>query len=136
MKVVNTIILLMLFTSYAAFQALSQNPSHAQADPEVLIGTWKLDMTPQNSSDENWAMMRVKKVSDKGFQGTFYREGVKIREGKLNTQTGTLYGALISGDNSGEYNSTFYYKEGKLYGSTHAVDREFLSVWTATKESY
>lgn len=101
---------------------------------EVLIGTWKLDMSPQNPNDDNFAMMRINSVSGNKLRGTFYREGVGIRNGQLNTQTGIIYGALISGDNSGEYNSSFYYKDGKLYGSTHAVERGFLSVWIATKQ--
>ena len=134
MKVCITVCLWTLFSSFVAFQPLSQQPSETQPNPEVLIGTWKLDMTPENPTDDNWAMMRIRKVDEKGFQGTFYREGVKIREGRINTQTDVLYGALISGDNSGEYNSTFYYKDGKLYGTTHAVEREFLAVWVATRE--
>ena len=134
MKVCITVCLWTLFSSFVTLQPLSQKYSETQPNPEVLIGTWKLDMTPENSADDNWAMMRIRKVNEKGFQGTFYREGVKIREGRINTQTEVLYGALISGDNSGEYNSTFYYKEGKLYGTTHAVDREFLAVWVATRE--
>lgn len=100
----------------------------------VLIGTWKLDMTPENPNDENFAMMRIKKVKDNKLKGTFYREGVKIRDGRINTQTGTIYGALVSGDNSGDYNTSFYFKDGKLYGSTHALERGFLAVWVATKE--
>lgn len=105
-----------------------------QESTDALIGSWKLDMTPANPADSNFAMMKIKSVSEKGMKGTFYREGVKLREGKINTQSGVIYGALISGDNSGEYNTSFYYKEGKLYGSTHAVERGFLAVWIATKE--
>jgi hypothetical protein len=66
--------------------------------------------------------------------GEFYREGVQIRNAQINTQLGIIYGALISGDGTGDYNTTFYYKGGVLHGSTHAVNRNFLSVWTATKE--
>lgn len=75
------------------------------------------------------------KVDNKTFEGFFYREDVRIRQGKINTQSGTIYGALVSGDNSGDYNTAFYYKDGKLYGSTHALKRDFLAVWTATKKS-
>ena len=105
-----------------------------QTDIQLLIGTWKLDMSPEDKTDNNFAMMRITKVEKNSIKGIFYREGVTIREGRINTQTGVLYGALVSGDNSGNYNSTFYYKDGMLYGSTHALKRGFLSVWTATKE--
>lgn len=104
-------------------------------DPQVLVGRWKLDMSPQDKTDNYFAMMEITRVRGNEMEGTFYREGVELREGKLNTRTGALYGALISGDNSGEYNTTFYYKDGKLYGSTHAVDRGFLAVWEATKDN-
>ncbi len=106
----------------------------AQESTDVLLGTWKLDMSPQNNTDDNFAMMEITSVKNDKLKGTFYRKGVKLENGQLNTQTGTIYGALMSGDNSGSYNTSFYYKDGKLYGTTHAVDREFLSVWVATKE--
>ena len=113
------------------------NISNAQSktvDTNVLVGTWKLDMSPQNTTDANFAMMKITKVANNTFTGEFYREGVSIRNAKINTQLGIIYGALISGDGSGDYNTTFYYKDGKLHGSTHAIEREFLAVWTATKE--
>ncbi len=102
-------------------------------NPEVLIGQWKLDMTPENPNDDNFATMRVDSIEGNAMHGFFYRDGVKIRKGQVNIQSGSVYAALISGDNSGEYNSAFYYKEGVLYGTTHAVNRGFLSVWTAKK---
>ena len=116
------------FSFSSTTTAQSPNPT-----PEVLLGEWKLDMTPMDNTDGNFAMMRIIKIDENKFQGIFYREGVIIKEGRLNTQTDVIYGALVSGDNSGKYNSTFYYKDGMLYGSTHAIDRDFLAVWTATK---
>lgn len=111
-------------------QAQSKN-----VDTNILVGTWILDMSPENSTDANFAEMMIMKVDNKTLEGFFYREGVRIRQGKINTQSGTIYGALVSGDNSGDYNTAFYYKDGKLYGSTHALKRDFLAVWTATKKS-
>lgn len=104
-------------------------------DLNILVGKWKLDMSPQDKTDSNFAMMVITKVEDNQFEGEFYRKGVKIRNAQINTQLGHIYAALISGDNSGSYNTTFYNKEGILYGTTHAVERNFLSVWTATKEN-
>ena len=120
---------MMLFVSGSSDSNTTANP-----DPQLLVGTWKLDMSPENKTDNNFAMMRITSVGKNSIKGFFYREGVKIREGRINTQTGILYGAVVSGDNSGDYNTAFYYKNGVLYGSTHALDRDFLSVWTATKE--
>jgi hypothetical protein len=113
---------------------LSFDGSSTEADPQELIGMWKLDMTPHIPDDNQFAIMEISKIKDNAFKGTFYREGVKIQNGQLNTSTGRIYGALISGDNSGSYNTSFYFENGKLYGSTHAIERNFLSVWVATKE--
>lgn len=106
----------------------------AQESPEVLVGSWKLDLTPEDLSDANFAMMKVKEVKNGKITGIFYRPGVKIQNGEINTQTGRVYGSLMSKDNSGSYNTAFYYQDGKLYGSTHAVERGFLSVWVAIRE--
>lgn len=103
-------------------------------DLDVLVGKWKLDMSPHDKTDSNFAMMEISEVENNTFIGVFYREGVEIRNAQINTQLGIIYAALISGDNSGIYNSTFYFKDGVLHGTTHAVNRDFLAVWTATKE--
>ncbi len=102
-------------------------------DLNVLVGYWKLDMSPHDKTDNNFAMMKITKLADNSFTGEFYRAGVKIRNAQINTQLGIIYGSLVSGDGSGIYNTTFYYEEGILHGTTHAVNRDFLSVWTATK---
>ncbi len=102
-------------------------------DSQVLVGKWKLDMSPHDATDSNFAMMKVTKVEDNTFEGEFYRKGVEIKNAQINTQLEVIYGALVSGDESGIYNTTFYYKEGKLYGTTHSIDRHFLAVWTAVK---
>ncbi|MDW3193765.1 MAG: hypothetical protein R8G66_15445 [Cytophagales bacterium] len=121
-------IILMSLVLFLSFNVAAQ-------DTQELVGKWKLDMSPQDTTDSNFAMMEIIRVKGNEMYGTFYREGVKLRSGQLNTQTGTIYGALISGDNSGEYNTSFYLKDGKLYGTTHAIDRGFLAVWVATKEN-
>ncbi|MEL6485047.1 MAG: hypothetical protein AAFP96_09405, partial [Bacteroidota bacterium] len=89
--------------------------------------------SPQNKEDNNFAMMRITSVKDNTLEGTFYREGVALKNGQINTRMGTIHAALTSGDNSGQYNSAFYYKNGKLYGTTHAIKRNFLAVWIAEK---
>lgn len=125
---------LVLVSVVLAIPQLSKAQS-TEMDLTVLVGTWKLDMSPQDQTDANFAMMEILEVGDNSFKGDFYREGVEIKDAQLNTQLGILYGALISGDNSGDYNSSFYLKDGILHGTTHAVNRSFLAVWTATKEN-
>jgi hypothetical protein len=102
-------------------------------DLQDLVGLWKLDMSPENKSDSNFAMMEITKIESNLVEGSFYREGVSIREGRTNTQLGRIYIALVSGDNSGEYNSSFYLENGKIYGTTHSIDRDFLAVWIGEK---
>ena len=104
-------------------------------DLTVLVGKWKLDMSPQDKTDSNFAKMNITKIEGNTFKGEFYREGVKIRNARINTQLEVIYGALVSGDNSGIYNTTFYYKDGMLHGTTHSIDKKFLAVWTATKSN-
>lgn len=98
-----------------------------------LIGIWKLDMTPENENDSNYAMMKIDEIDTNLVEGTFYREGVLIQEGRTNIQTGKVYVALVSGDNSGEYNSSFYLENGKIYGTTHSLGKDFLAVWVGEK---
>ena len=126
-----TIYVLLISLTLSIPNATAQS---TDVDLNVLIGKWKLDMSPQDKTDSNFAMMEITKVEGNNFKGVFYREGVEIRDAQINTQLGVIYAALISGDNSGDYNTTFYYKEGVLQGTTHAVNRNFLAVWTATKE--
>ncbi len=118
---------------FSLFMTSAFSQENEKVDPNVLLGEWKLDMSPDDENDTNFAMMRITNVENKKIQGMFYREGVKIKNGQINTQLGIIYAALTSGDNSGEYNTSFYFKNGKLYGTTHALDRNFLSVWIAEK---
>ena len=125
-----------LYVLFMCLTPLTSTSIHQKTDPidlNVLVGHWQLDMSPQDTTDANFAMMHITKIVDHSFEGEFYREGVKIRNAQINTQLGIIYGSLISGDGTGTYNTTFYYQEGVLHGTTHAVDRNFLSVWTAVK---
>lgn len=115
------------------FISQSGYSQEGKLDLQELAGLWKLDMSPQNKSDSNFAMMEITKIESNLVEGSFYREGVSIREGRTNTQLGKIYVALVSGDNSGEYNSSFYLENGKIYGTTHSIDRDFLAVWEGEK---
>lgn len=122
------IILLCMLCSYSLLGGTGQ-----RTDPELLLGSWQIDMSPQDLSDENFALMRIEKLDGNSFEGIFYREGVRIQNGQINTQLSKLYGALVSEDGTGHYNTAFYYEDGLLHGSTHVIERNFLSVWTAKK---
>ncbi len=123
------LLICLLITSPLSFAEKSK-PDNSKVS---LIGVWKLDMTPSNLNDNNFAKMVIRKIDNNQLQGEFYRDGVEINAGRINTQNGRVYAALVSSDNSGSYNSSFYLKDGILYGTTHAIERDFLAVWTATK---
>lgn len=127
-------IIYLVLIGILSFLPINMNAQSTKSDLSILKGVWKLDMSPQDTTDSNFAKMTITSVDGKNLKGFFYRDGVKIRNGKINTQTSTIYAALISGDGTGDYNTSFYYKEGKLYGTTHSIDRDFLAIWTATKE--
>ncbi|MFK7787269.1 MAG: hypothetical protein AB8B56_19255 [Crocinitomicaceae bacterium] len=126
-------LLLLLFTSSLVLISSSATAQTEEIDLNVLVGQWKIDMSPQDLTDENFAEMSIKKVDENTFHGEFYRKGVKIKNAQINTQLDIIYCALTSGDNSGTYNTTFYYKDDILHGTTHSLGRNFLSVWAATK---
>ncbi|MFK8012002.1 MAG: hypothetical protein AB8B80_08190 [Marinicellaceae bacterium] len=102
-------------------------------DINQLLGEWQLDMTPENHEDDNFALMHISSIADNKIQGDFYRKGVKIQQAQINQQSNVLKAALISEDNSGKYHSSFYLEGEKLIGTTHAIDRGFLAIWTAKK---
>ncbi|WP_075343848.1 hypothetical protein [Tenacibaculum agarivorans] len=131
MKRVYAIIL--CFTVFTNLSLSAQEESSSRINQ--LIGKWKIDLSPYDKSDSNYAIMIIDRVSKNSIEGTFYREGVSIREGRINVQNKNIYGALVSGDNSGDYNTSFYLKNGKLYGSTHSLKKDFLAVWEAVKET-
>jgi hypothetical protein len=130
---------LSFFKATILFVILSQGIySYSQtshADLQDLVGNWKLDLSPENPSDSNFAIMNITSITSNTFEGNFYQESAAIKEGRINKQLGIIYAALISGDNSGEYYSSFYMKDGVLHGSTHSEGRDFLAVWTATKNN-
>ncbi len=121
-----------VFLCILFFTSITYAQQH-KVNPKLLIGHWKLDLTPGDTTDNNFAQMKISQVSKNTFTGSFYNADTPIKKGTISTQADLLYGALVSGDNSGIYNTSFYYEKGTLYGSTHSLGRNFLSVWTATK---
>lgn len=93
MKTIQILITALCLVSINTIQSQSKAKS---VDLDVLIGTWKLDMSPQDIIDSNFATMKITKVTNNSIEGEFYRDGVKIREGRINTQLGIIYGALIN----------------------------------------
>ena len=125
------LIIITFFISVFVYNAEAQYSG--QSGLNFLEGEWVLDMSPQDSSDSNFAKMTINSIDNGQLKGFFYRDGVEIRNAQINQQTKRLYCALISGDGTGEYYTTFYLENGKLYGTTHSRERNFLSVWVGRK---
>ncbi|MDT0593911.1 hypothetical protein [Glaciecola petra] len=129
----------MKLITFVIFLTISGVANSANTSPSIdnhaqLIGTWVLDMTPNNPNDNNFAKMTIDKIEKGKVYGEFYRDGVKMQYGVINKVTKRITVALVSSDNSGKYNSSFYLENGMLYGTTHAIERGFLAIWTATKQ--
>ena len=129
----------MKLITFVIFLTISGVANSAKTSPSIdnhaqLIGTWVLDMTPNNPNDNNFAKMTIDKIEKGKVYGEFYRDGVKMQYGVINKVTKRITVALVSSDNSGQYNSSFYLENGMLYGTTRAIERGFLAIWTATKQ--
>ena len=98
------------------------------ADPAELIGHWRIDLSPENNNDDNFTKMIISSAEYNSIEGIFYRDGVKIKEGRITNSEGIIYVALISGDNSGTYNTSFRFEDGMLFGTTHYQDKNFLAI--------
>ena len=78
-----TIYVLLISLTLSIPNATAQS---TDVDLNVLIGKWKLDMSPQDKTDSNFAMMEITKVEGNTFKGVFYREGVEIRDAQINSR--------------------------------------------------
>lgn len=125
---------LLVFTClFLGFHALMGQTTDSSI-PATLIGTWKLDMTPADPNDDYFEYMEIREIKEGNVKGWFYRSEVKMKNGRIDTTTGTAYIALVSGDRSGAYNTTAKLVNGQLEGTTHSLKRDFISVWTGVKE--
>lgn len=65
------------------------------------------------------------------MRGSFY--GSPLRHVHVATSGDRLHFAFITSDVNSLYHGTARFAGGRLEGSTHALDRGFLSVWTAER---
>ena len=108
-------------------------PAAAAADPNRLVGTWRVDLRPTPDAPPYYQTFVVSSAKDGGLGGTFYN--TEIRDGRTNKDWGTaVYFAFTTSDNSGAYHTAGRLtSNGRLEGTTHAVGRGFLAVWTAER---
>ena len=123
---VNKTVLLAGLLAALAFAATAERP-----DPQALVGEWKVDLRPTPDAEPYYTQFVVEEVKGTGFKGTFY--GTKIENGRLNRDWGAVYFAFTTRDGGTVYNSAGRLTDGRLEGTTNAVERAFLSVWTAER---
>ena len=73
----------------------------------------------------------IRRVANGEVQGTFY--GSPITQSQVNTLWGRPVVAFVTNDGSGAYHTSFELVDGALRGTTHALGRQFLSVWTGKR---
>ena len=102
-----------------------------QPDTSELMGTWKIDLRPTPDAPPYIQSLVITSTESNRLKGTFY--GSTIQNGRVNTDWGRVVFAFVTQDESGFYHTTGELRDGKLSGSTHAIGRDFLALWTGEK---
>lgn len=100
-------------------------------NPNDLLGIWQVDLRPTPDAEAYYQPFTVTAINGNTFTGTFYQS--EIREARLNTDWGVVHFAFVTNDGSGDYHTAGRLIDGRLEGTTHALGRNFLTVWTATR---
>ncbi len=109
-------------------------PAHDNAGSAALLGTWRLDLRPTPDSPPVEQELVVASVDGDSIVGTFYRS--RIQNADFNGAWGPLHVAFTTSDGSGVYHHhAVLVAPGRLEGTTHALGRNFLSVWRAARVS-
>lgn len=105
--------------------------SEAAVNWNSLIGQWKVSLHSSTGEVMGTTMFVITEAGPKSLQGTFY--GSPTRQPHLATFKGAIYLAFVTSDQNSVYHTTVRLSDARLEGSTHAIDRGFLSVWTAER---
>jgi hypothetical protein len=106
--------------------------AQAQSGGELLAGTWTVDLRPTPDAPAYTQSFLVVADTSAPFQGSFY--GSPVQNVVVNQDWGALRIAFTTSDDSGVYHHVAVLDGTRLEGTTHAVGRGFLAVWTATRE--
>jgi len=127
---------------FMASPALAQEAARPPAPAAVveaqsaqpLVGQWRVDLTSsprEGVTGRYYTDFVVTSVDDNRIEGTFY--GSPIEQGRINRSWGGVRFAFVTHDGGGgTYNHSGELVDGRLIrGLSQALDRDFLSVWTA-----
>ncbi len=100
---------------------------------EAMLGTWDVDLRPTPDSDEYLMKLTLSRNDAGELEATFYNGSVAS-----NIVTNALFDrphvAFLTTDGAGDYHTQLsLLPDGTIEGTTHAVARDFLSVWTGKR---
>ncbi|UYV13144.1 MAG: hypothetical protein NCW75_02390 [Phycisphaera sp.] len=120
----------------ALFTGCVSDPERAdgarQADPQSLVGRWRVDLRPTPDAEAYYQSFVVDSVEERTFTGTFY--GSPISEARLNADWGDVAFSFVTSDGSGPYLHSGILRGGVLEGMSNSTGRGFLSIWRAERE--
>ncbi len=114
-----------------AAAAAADAAASADADAGALVGRWVVDLRPTPDADPYFQELVVESVEGGTITGRFY--GSPLIDGRVNEDWGTVRWAFATEDGSGRYHTAGELRDGRMVGTTHAIGRGFLSVWTAER---
>ncbi|MEM1071454.1 MAG: hypothetical protein AAGH71_01340 [Planctomycetota bacterium] len=102
------------------------------ADPQTLVGDWTIDLRSMPDAEPSPATLSITSVDAEAgtFEGTFYNGMSELTETRFNTDWQGIRFAFITSDGQSRYHTQGTLRGGSLAGTTHAVERGFLAVWT------
>jgi hypothetical protein len=130
MRALAGVLTVVALLSPPALSAQAPAGSAEPANPELsaLVGTWRVDLRPAPDADPYFQSLVVA-ITDGKVEGSFY--DTTFRDFQANADWGPLHFAFVTEDGSGIYHTSGRLVEGRLEGTTHALGRGFLAVWTA-----
>lgn len=102
-----------------------------RADAAALVGTWTVDLRPMPDAEPYFKTFVVERVEGRTLAGSFYDS--EVTDGHVNADWGAVHFAFTTSDGVGEYHTAGVLEGGRLRGTTHAVGRGFLAVWSAER---
>ena len=106
-----------------------------KATPEMLLGTWIVDLRPTPDAPAYLKKLVITSVAEGKLTGTFY-DGSPLQAGRLNDTSGDfICFAFFTDPGEGAYNTSGrLVGPDRLEGMTLSTSRGFLLPWHAVRE--
>lgn len=103
----------------------------SETNKNLFVGTWKLDLRPTPDAEPYYQNFELKMVKGK-IKGKFYN--TEIENVVFNDAWEHPTIAFTTTDGSSTYHTVGRIENGILKGTTHAIGRDFLSIWSGERE--